>query len=76
MTLHGDLKVNGDPILTWAAQRIVDGIDGGPNLYTVALRSEQWGVPDEPFIIEHQYDDGALVLAQKVLAHYRVWMEH
>lgn len=76
MALHGDIKVNDAPILAWVAQRVLNGVDDGPHLYSCLVRVVDGDSPPEPFLIEHHYEDGAVMLAQLVLAHYQSWRVH
>jgi len=69
MSLHGSALVNGRSIgVDWSAQRVI----GSPNLndgiceYDCEVR---YRGAVHHFRIEHRYDDGALVLASKVLAY-------
>jgi len=66
MALHGNVAINAQTILYWSAKRIADGLPGCPNTY----ECEVW----EPmtrqgwtFELKHDYEDGAAVLASKVL---------
>lgn len=66
MALHGDISVNGQELFTWVARRI-DYVTTEINDYEVDLY-EPSGDGIKNTIISHRYDDGALVLAAKVLA--------
>lgn len=70
MALHGPIKVNDDVIGTWSAIR------RGPlhskshqHSYdcNVTWRPEGGDVESTGFVILHKYDDGALVLTQRVM---------
>lgn len=63
MALHGSLMVNGHRIGRWAARRTVDAADGNHT-----YDWEVWANGRElKGSLQHQYADGALLLAQRVL---------
>lgn len=66
MALHGDIRINGHELFTWAARRI-DVVTTEVNDYEVDLYKPS-GDGIKNTILSHRYDDGALVLAAKVLA--------
>lgn len=66
MALHGPIMVNSTVIGQWSAQRIVTA---EPNVYRCAVavaREGKYPLTDE-FEVEHDYKEGALALAVKVL---------
>lgn len=72
MTLHGSIQVNGDVIGRWAARRTTIHTDpDGTALYECEVVMAPW-VDVTTFDVRHRYDDGALTLAAKVLAHAAV----
>lgn len=66
MALYGDLTVNGQRIGWWSATRAITGDDGW-HLYdcAAAVHGVEWEGK-----LQHQHDDGAAVLACKVLTAY------
>lgn len=68
MALHGPIQVNAEMVGYWSAQRIRTGGDG-VNRYRcdVTWTSEDQTWHQHRFEIEHQYRDGAVALAAKVL---------
>ena len=66
MTLHGDISVNHQRIGWWDAQRITTSPDG--------LHTYRWRAKGDhgqlTGTLTHRYDEGAVVLASKVLAAY------
>ncbi|MCR1785325.1 hypothetical protein KVF89_22485 [Nocardioides carbamazepini] len=79
MALHGLIQVNGYEVGRWAAQRIVTGPDG-MNTYQCGVvwtpEGEQrlYTASNNPhtqraeFTVTHDYRDGSVALAAKVLA--------
>jgi len=73
MALHGTIRVNGEAVVDWVAQRVADGIAGQPNTYLCSVVVDGQDLDEvAPFTVLHDYDDGALLLAMKVLREYRV----
>jgi hypothetical protein len=64
MALHGGILVNEHPIGYWVATRIAERHDG---VFTYRCEILQSPGTRMEFELEHQYDDGALALAAKVL---------
>lgn len=69
MALHGDVSVNGNPVLYWSARRTSVEMKER-NEYEVEVFTT-----DDPYNIErykvmHTYSDGAASLAATVLRHY------
>ena len=62
--LHGQLQINHRTIGTWQAQRIVTR-ESGRHTYRWEVHHRDVRLIGE---LTHRYDDGALVLASKVLA--------
>jgi len=70
MSLHGNIQVNHRPLWEWAA-RNTTGNPTGSNDYDVILFKRPSPFSKEPVartVITHEHEDGALVLASKVLA--------
>lgn len=63
MTLHGTIEVNHQRIGYWYVQRIVTSQDGN-HTYRWDARLHKRRVTGD---LQHRYDDGAMVLASKVL---------
>ncbi len=72
MALHGDVEINGLRLMHWSARRI-DELEAGREVYeyeVVAIQFVCSNIPVRRFdtTLEHRYDDGAALLASKVLA--------
>lgn len=66
MSLHGSIEVNNQRVGYWQAQRVVTG---EPNVYNCEVNRVTGSPATHHFQIEHRYEDGAIVLAAKVLAY-------
>ena len=77
MSLHGTVAINGWTLMHWSARRIKNG-KNGKNTYDckVSLTATAGGdyyetIPDTwQFTLKHKYEEGASVLAAKVLLAY------
>lgn len=70
MTLHGDIRVNEHKIATWKASRGEKLLDKrSTHTYAVAVfYTNESGTPMiAEFTLDHNYQDGALILAGKIL---------
>ena len=68
MALHGDISVNGAPLIQWSAQR-KQAVPREVNDYQVSVVDyREKPARERRTLISHRYDDGAAVLAAKVLA--------
>ena len=65
MSLHGTIKTNGQTLWTWSARR-TSWLPEIENEYEVALYAPT-GESVKDGVLSHVYDDGAVVLAAKVL---------
>lgn len=66
MALHGEIKINSTTLVYWEARRLGPRrTDGQPDLYKTLLREGNLIKRDH---IEHRYEDGAAMLAARVLA--------
>lgn len=66
MALHGTVEINGDTLWTWSARRL-SRLPESENEYEVSLYAPN-GESVKDGTLSHVYDDGAVVLAAKVLA--------
>lgn len=67
MSLHGPIQVNGDVIGRWVARRTTPHLDpDGTAIYECEVVMAPW-LDVTIFNLKHRYDDGAVVLAAKVL---------
>lgn len=65
MAIHGEIKINGSTVCHWHAVRVFSR-ESGEHTY-------RWGVREvdgrrAAGDLRHQYSDGAVVLAQRILA--------
>lgn len=78
MSLHGTIRINGTLLYEWSARRLTPNIRA-VNPYEVKLWAASGGGPfwDTPPVaetqVDHAYEDGAIGLANKVLAWARDW---
>ena len=70
MALHGDIGVNHHIIGTWSAQNAGVRMDSGIYRCHVVYTDRGGWEHERRFFLMHNYDDGALVLAAKVLLEY------
>lgn len=66
MSLHGPIMVNAQVIGMWSARRV---LTAEPNVYQCEVERFEGSPRSHHFTIEHHYDDGAIVLAAKVLGY-------
>jgi hypothetical protein len=75
MTLHGEIKVNGQVIGAWSARRLSPTLAESSTICTyecgVDYLPREGGPSEEPveqrFHLEHRYGEGAVALASKIL---------
>lgn len=65
MALHGTVEVNRETLYEWSAKRTTP-TPNGVNVYECALYDRLSTIATTT--VEHDYDDGALALAARVLA--------
>ncbi len=63
MALHGDIRVNGQVIGCWSAQRVLTRQNGRHTYRWEAYDKGRHTTGD----LDHNYDEGAIALAAKVL---------
>lgn len=66
--MHGTIRVNAEVIATWSARRLVYPPQE-ENEYEVAITytDEHGAVHSESGVLLHRFDDGPLVLVQRVM---------